>query len=763
MPGPYTGLDPALLAPPLQPSPELNPAPNPLDVVGQAVAALQAMGAPPSLEPALAGGVAGTELMTPEWSPPPAPPIQNSPDYPVQWGDLSPAMQQAGVFDTPPVHTAPAPVTNHTVRPASEIYPAQRLASADEAYPTLDPVAQATADEQAAFQAAGDAARAQKSAEVLHAEEQATKLAAAYDQSAREMAEADAFYKEARAAAHREADAETATWLQQYTELAKQEPNPKRWWDNLSGLGQALWGLSVVFDAAASISSGAQNVAMNMIMDNIHRDVEEQKARLGRELDALKAKGGAIRERHTRNLTDAADDHTMALGRLQALRQAYVTRAQAPGATGMQAGLAAADAWFAQQVQQLATARRDQAVQLRENQLNRSQAAYLAAKQRELTWNMQSREIGKDYDLAALAASAKAQGEGPEKDYREIPLHMGAKLVGSSRGEVPVVHKEQHEKIGEVFANGNKRHRALTIVNEALENGSFAERLMKADPELNAATQELGYTAVKMLQGAGVVSDADLKAGKQSQFGIDPSGNLADAVRFQVALPQIQKMIKRNLADLPLQVSNQATQYLDAKVVGKDAHIVWRPTPLHRDEGATPNITEALGGMLVRPPSSVQDYETKAAYEKTDPMFRGRALPQYDKAAVSTFKGAAVGLGPEQIRALAADTINNFADPWSGKPVHGDPSTTRFAIESEAAKATKQAEAAAKELKGEAVRMARGRVFGSKGAPSLAEVTEMAKRGDVPLTDAPDAIEQALKAAQEEYAKFSKQRSKWKY
>ena len=759
MPGPYTGLDPALLVPPTQPDPAMNPAPNPMDVVGAAIAALQASGgtgspfanANPSM---LGGGAQDTQLEVPGGEPmgrlPSVAQVQG-PDVPVQWGDLSPAMRQSGVIDTPPVHTAPATVQNHAVRPASEIYPQPSA--------PVDPVAQAMADEEAAYARVAESARAQKSAEVLAEEDKATRLAAVYEQGAKDTAEADAFYQVARQRAHADADAETAAWFQQYTELAKQEPNPTRWWDNQSSLGKAMWGLSMVFSAAnVALTPGAQNVALNLIMDNVARDVQEQQARLQREMGVMKLKGEQMKSKHARNLTDAADDHTMKLGRLQTLRQAYIARASAPGATGMQAGLAAANAWFDQQVMQLAASRREQAVQLRENQLNRSQAAYLAAKQRDLTWNMQTRDIGKDYDLAALAASAKtqgAQGEA-EKDYREIPLYMGGKLVGSPRGEVPVVHKEQHEKISDVFANGNKRHRALSVVNEALEDGSFTSRMLRADPELNAAAQELAYTAVKTLQGAGVVSDADVKNGMKSQFGIDLNGNVIDAIRFEAAMPQIKGMVRRNLADLPLQVSNEASKYLDAKVVGKDAKIVWRPTPLHRSEGPTPNISEALGGSVKPPPTDLADFERKRAMEAADPMFRSRFLPSYDKEAVRTFAGSTSGLGPDEIRKLAEQALNDYADPWSGKPVHGDPTTTRLALESEVAKAIKTAEAGVKELEQTAKSKARGLYFSGKGEPTLKDVSEWAKRGDIPLTDAPDAVQKALDVAKIEYQRIKK-------
>lgn len=733
-------IDPALLAAPVQPSHV-----SPMDPLQAAVDALIATGGMPQPGPYVQGGP--TDLIEPEWTPASrGVAVQSTPDY-VPMANQIPDAWQAAVPGG--IQTRPGKVTA-TVESVGIAPPQPRQ-------PRPSPLGQAMQDEQAALQDAGMAQRVAFGAEAASQNAQAERLATADEQYAADVQLANQQYQHARKVAETNADAETATWMEQYAALAQQEPNPGRWWDNQSGLGKALWGLSMVFSAAhVALTPGAQNVALNMVMDNINRDVAEQKARLDRELGALKLKGEQMNMRQRRNLTDATDDHTMALGRLEVLHQAFRQRAMAPGNEGMAAAMAQADAWFQGQKFELAKGYRTQAFQAQENQLQRGHAYSLAKMADKREREIAAANIAKAYDLARMeaeAASRAAQGNAMKDVEGLSPGLTGARMVGSTLGtDAPQVRKENRVKLGEVFNVANRRFDNLNTISKALDDGSFAQRMTFGDPILTAAVNELAYSTAKEIDPSGKLSDSDVAIAKKITTGFGPDAGFFERSKFEANLADIKKMVKEEMTSMPDIVSNNVGMYLDTNLVGKDAKIVWTPLALQREIPVDPNFHEAMGSQQPSSPTDAADFERKRAMEGSDPMYRGTQLPAYNEGAVQQFTKATAGLGPDAIRELAAKTLRDTADPWSGNKNLGDTNTTRIAIEVERDKAVKLAEKAVRELNITARDNAIGRAFWGQPAPTREDILQMAKTNDLTLTDgATKEIEAALKIAEEAY------------
>jgi hypothetical protein len=763
MPLPDFGIDPALLASASQAASQNAPqsaAPSPLDAVNAALEALRASGAPPA-QPSLYGtGWQDTELVDPSLP---------DPNTTAQAPSLSPGRPSAQ-YDAQgrQIHGYALPegavtITGQQREPtaAEARTQARQNALNDPSIPLAPDDVQGYAyREQRALEDARAAKQREMELQSRAANEEAEQLADAHKQYAFDLSTADSLYQQARQAAHSEADMETKMWLHEYQQKASEEPNTGRWWDNQSGLGKALWALSLLFGAAhTAVTPGAQNVALQMVRSEINRDISLQKERLQHELEGLKMKGQLMDKRQARNLTDMADDHTMYLGRLEAMKQAYLARAAAPGAAAMQASLAAVDAWFAGEEAELAGRKFQSAVQVKEGQLQRAHAAHIAGLQRNLQWNMQSREIAKDYDLSAAKTQADMDKAklAAMKDVEGVPMRLGAKMVGSPLGtETIQVSKENAVKMRGVFDTANRRYDAMRKVMTALEEGSFADRMVMGDPELNAAARYLGYTTGKELDPAGRLSDQDVKFATTIDLGFDPGGGPWSRFKFETKQDAIKKMIGAEMRAMSKKVALQAETFLNPNLVGEGTKIVWSPQALYSPEQDAPNVTEALSsaglGPNIQAPKTVAEFERALAMENADPMFRGRTLPSYDKGAVNEFATAVQGVSPTMIRQLADKTtkdLNTNTDPWAGGTSTAD-QTTKLAIESTALKAIKDSEKLVRQLNEAAHSFGVAQALRGYPKPKTSEIVEMARK-DIGLTDAPDEVEAAVTKALEGY------------
>lgn len=751
-------MDPAIFS-------QSPPQQSPMDVVGQALAALAASGmdvGPP--QPSLYGtGAHDTDLQDPSL---PESPFHTAPSQP------------SGQYDTAgkQIHGRLLPPGSVTIT-GQQVEPTQAQANQRTRQDLLnDPSRPLQSDDVAGYEyreqsALGDAHAAQQrqaQAEVAAEQAAAERMALVHEQSAQDLETADALYQQRRAAIQHQTDVETAQWVQEYQTKATQEPNTDRWFESRTGVGKALWALGMVFGAVhAGLTPGAQNVALQMAMGEIQRDVQMQKDRIDREMGALRMKGTLMEKRQARNLTDASDDHSMLMGRLQSLKQAYLARAAAPGNEGLQAGLAAADAWFSQQELTLAGSKREAAVRVREGQLDRAHQTYLAKLTDKRTRDISAAEIAKDYDLATLAASkdlekAKLAAKG---DIQGVPSDLGAVMQGSPLGPTIQVHKESADKMRSVFAVANQRYDALAKVKKALEDGSFSSRMATGDVELRAATRYLGYATAKDMDPGGKLTDNDVKFATTMDFGYDPAGNLIEKSLFNLNLSDIKKHVDNEMRSMPEKVSNSASTYLDPNVVGEKARVLWSPQNLRVPESVPQSATQVFqgAGLMTPPtaPTSPEDFERRQVLEN-DPtgMFKGRQLPKYDTGKVAEFTTAAKGLQPEYVRKLAENTLKDLSDntdPWAG-PVDQGALTARQAIKAAEAKAVKEAEGLVKRLKSASSTV--GWMEGIRGMPkpTAQDIAGMAQK-DIGLTDAPDAVAEALKVAEEAYERAKKVRN----
>lgn len=245
------GIDESLLAAPLQP-PALQPAPA-TDPIAAALAALQATGMSvgPINPSVFGGGPHDTDLEPLPQDPAGPPPVQNTPDFPIRPTDVPPGWEGL-VQPGPPSHLPPGHPTSVFARSPAEEAARQRQLQLDDPGVPLAPndVAGATYREDRALEAAGNAKARELVSGLAAQNDIAERTAKVFTDAAHDMEVEDSLYQQQRAAAQHEADAETAAWMQEYTDLAAKEPNPDWWWENRSGLGKALWALGLIFGAA---------------------------------------------------------------------------------------------------------------------------------------------------------------------------------------------------------------------------------------------------------------------------------------------------------------------------------------------------------------------------------------------------------------------------------------------------------------------------------------------------------------------------------
>jgi hypothetical protein len=312
-----------------------------------------------------------------------------------------------------------------------------------------------------------------------------------------------------------------------------------------------------------------------------------------------------------------------------------------------------------------------------------------------------------------------------------------------------------------LFDVANQRYDDLKRIKTAIEDGSFVGRILGGDAEMRAIASRLKYTtAAEYGQVGHGLSDKDVSMMSSINLGYDPTGNVIDQARFAQNTPEILKMIDTELRSMPDKVSKQASTFLDTNLVGDKARILYTPQQVTKEAPEAQNATQVFqgAGLSQAPaaPADVSDFERRKALE-AEPMFKGRELPAYDQGKVAEFATSAQGLSPEYIRKLAENTLKDLSDnkdPWAGKVDQGA-LTTRLAIESARDKAVKEAEAKVKALRSASDTL--GFMEGLRGMPkpTTQDIAGMATR-DVGLTDAPDAVEAALKAAEAAYERGRK-------
>lgn len=658
-----------------------------------------------------------------QWSPTPSDgPVQNSPDFPVGFDRFGaehgePDLEGTAGYDPQQTMYTPPPSVGYGDVEGAEA--AQNTGIAE------------------AGKSRDDAASAKFTAD----QDVATRQADVYDRSANEMARADKDYETARTAANREADAETALWLSQVTDLSAKEPNPDRWFESRSGLGKALWGLGLAFGAAsAAMSPGTRNVVLDMVRQEIDKDVALQQHRLERELSTMKLRGQLMDKKQARVLSDLSDSHTRKLSRIQSLEKAWMARAGVPGDAQKAAALAESQALFDKMKLDVIGQRHQTAVQQREQALSRAHSERLAGMQiaqqnRALAQADTHFNKNLQYQYDALRTNAEvdlAKIKGPGNklpEARAVPIQQtGFMLRDKKTGAVKPVQvrsDEQLDKLNQLAAGSSELYKKMGRLADLIEKdnglveagaGIVAGNL---NPEINALMTDIAYATAKVNDPGGRFSEMDVSKGGVQKYGFDPNGKLTDRLKYLRSKSDIVQMLRRDMGNMGASIARKAG--FDASIPGQegDVEVVYDPRSV--EAPAVPNYNSVeekrkRGEITVVPdqPKTIKDYQKRLEFEAKNEDQRGLKLTTHDTTAVDAAIKSFQGKAPDEIRAKAKEALerlrkaNPEPDPWNGEGgsektnshLQGDAKATERYIKMAADDAAKRAEQTLKNLEG---------------------------------------------------------------
>lgn len=632
------------------------------DPVGAAIQTLQNVGAtlpagaPPPMPPPMPVGPAAPQ--------PPPMPIPGAGPAPMQPDALS------GVG---PVPAAPAP---GPAQPAPQFTPPQAPGTLEQA---TQAQGAAVAD---VGQAAMSAEEAKMAAERARAARQATAIEEAADLRT-DLMQATQLQRQKNEAS---ADLETATWIQDLQDHAAREPNPGRWWQNQSRLGKALWAIGLLAGAAHKAQTpAAQNVALEMVRQEMAADMEEQRQRLSRQLNALKTSGQVMQERHTRMASDLKDDYAMGLGRIDALERAFLARAVVPGDLDAAAAREQVKLMFAQMklpyVEQYRREKLDALNRAEDRRFQRGMQASQQAHARRMQEDEQAFTKERDlwqhqYRLAEspVSASVAYSPGGPiplGKDGLPVLSELqGQGLVLKGPDGKPVgghgrvrVRPEKLTEASEVVTKANKRYTAMTELLRLLEDNGIGGKeffVGNLDPAIQKRINELGYEIAKEHDPR--VTNQDFSKGVEQAMGFDPNGNWLARGKSWNAGDEVKQMLRDELNAMPKRVNNTFRNFNDAAINGQ-SEIVWDPQLLAGDKVVEKTAREIRGESPLTvdkaPVVGVKDYETKRAAER-DPARRGEELPPHDTGSIHAIIDTSNGMGPATVRAKAADVLDKL-------------------------------------------------------------------------------------------------------
>lgn len=509
-------------------------------------------------------------------------------------------------------------------------------------------------------------------------------------------------YQHQRAMAEASANQETQAWLQKYETMAAQEPNPHRWWDNESGLGKAVWLLGLAFSSAhAAITPGARDVALDMIQREIDQDVQLQKDRLQRSLAAMGTEGKLMQQRHQQNLTDLTDDHTMTLGRLQALHQTMLDKAAVPGDAQAAATMAQANTWLAGKVADTANARAAQTFRAKEAEANRTLQMNIA----KLT-DARERAIAAGHDVTELAggtiragvatAAAQAKGQGdqvrisPAAGFVVMDDKTGKPLNGD--GGLYVDKSMKPDQLATAEAGANQKLADLQKARDALANASTAQLMAGAVPELNAAMADL-----KLQESGGHLSHnsmglINLYGQKIAGMSTGQGMGFKDNTEAALFRDQMLKVLDEGIHNHVAEVQNQFAPYLP-----KGAHLIYDPHSVEAPATPKPTAADQLAETGNYQPAQVYDTASFRAAKAGDHPLK------YDTEAEQQAQAAFKGKSPATIDEL----VSHWTDPYDTTTYKNFPykdaktGTTRIAVLTAAEDAKSKAQAALDDLEGD--------------------------------------------------------------
>lgn len=766
------------------------------DPLGEALAAVAAIGQPggiplPSPQPAFSPGAVpqgapptddpGNALLNPSggWDHP----SPSAVDLPAV-GSAHPGAQDLQPSGLPfaqapvPAPTTGVPVPGGTA-PAVPVQPAPAGKAGKG-----DALAQANAAVDAGQITAAEYAYQEQLARNEAARASADRRAAVVEQGAKDSAAADAQYQNARNLAQQQSEQETAQWMMQMEDLAKQEPNPKRWFANQSTFGKAMWLLSLAFGTKAAASApGVQNVGLMMIQEELQRDMSEQRASLARQMEVMRTKGERIDKRTAQRLAVLKDDHSLRVGQLLALEKAALERANAPGSEEDKVAMASAHSWLAQQRLATAGSRATQAFQAKEAQLQRSHAAHQAELSRQqaerhfqlnrlddITKEMLDRKM--HYDLKAMEVDARANKAANAKMADTMsfdPAKSGISVVVKGKDGKPAiaplrVSKDQHKEIRDISQPAQRATDQLLLIKKYIADGSFLERVAGADPELNMALTEGAYQTAKINDPRGIVTDADFANGMKSMLGFDLStsmGRAAAEAKLKISGNDIQKAIDNKLAQIESRTNQEIGATVDADMIPEGGKLEWRAVDRHPAESQEETLAQAEARVagaaksdwLPSPygPDPVNTIEDLEKAQEAAKAGATDALPKYQRTPGQRSHEKVVKEAVDKFNTdLAPGTIDRFATGYV-KEVKGD---KRAELEIEQA-ARKAKEAAIKAEEAVRTNIKVRTTYGD--APSRAEVVETLKQeGLGGMVEERAYVDEMMRAVEAAKPKFKK-------
>lgn len=515
---------------------------------------------------------------------------------------------------------------------------------------------------------AAQAAEAGQAAEI----DRMNRVAGVQDNYANKLNEENVAFQTARQAIRKEAEAETARWMQDLDKKAKEEPDPSRWFENKSGFGKVMWLLSLSFGAkAAATAPGVQNIGLQMIQQELQADVASQKARLQREYETMQKRGGQIDAKFAQRYADAQDDHKMMAERWQVVMQSALTRANGPGDADLRKKYADSAAHAGQQVLTMAAKAVDTAMSQKEHDLTRRQQSYLA-----------KMDDTRARDLARIEMDFKKQqankGTGPDPlktgDFPVIPVGPSGMRVtgadGKQIGEGVRVSKENHSKLIEMNTASQDKYDALKRVHQKFQEGKkkgmTLDIMLKRDPTLTADIKKLGYGGAKTNDPRGIVTDKDLVNGMESELGADLGSftGRAKVALGVVPTAKIYELLDTSLKNYKSQMDKKFGQYLDLDLPeykGTGAQMDWVPTDAEAPTEMTPGAHRSLTEAGLNPATmKIDSRETLAEAEKVEKISPG-AMPPYqgnNGQLVQDNIKLMERSGPSAAKAIAAQTID---------------------------------------------------------------------------------------------------------
>lgn len=446
----------------------------------------------------------------------------------------------------------------------------------------LDAAGQAKFNEdQAALgvaQGVSNAASAKLDAEASHIDRQASVL----DSANQDAIKANLSYQQNRAQARQEADMETGRWMQKMEAMAAEEPNHQRYWQNQDGFGKSLWLLGMALSSAALIGEkGAgqkQNPVLQMLQEEITKDVQAQKARMANQKDAMKTKGDIMKRRQDDKMSDLRDDYSMYFQRLEGLKQAALLRANSPGPEDHKMAMMAGAQKLGELQMQIATHRSNEAYQSKEAALTRNFQAGQHAADRANALALKGMEI-------KAAAEKQEKKDDPFKDTYTIPQQLGVQAVdrdGRPMGGARVP-KEFHKEATHDASNANSVYELKTRLAKELRAAGSWSVVVKNNPNIVSDFMQLGYRTSKEMDPRAVVTDRDLANGMEVAGGRDMSSwtSRIQSETMGVDSDDMADFLEKSAGRMKPEVSNRLTAYVNEGMPGYEgAKIVWSPKDL---------------------------------------------------------------------------------------------------------------------------------------------------------------------------------------